>query len=98
MTNPNTSFALLQRFPDVIKWEPHNNLFIKQNVIIKAKSKKIEYPLHWGGLSIKTVLNGHESYLVDGIEYKLNPNTFLILNHDQYYSSFINENNEVESF
>lgn len=98
MINSATSFALLQKFPNVIKWEQHNNLFVKHNVVIKAKSKKIEYPLHWGGLSIKTVLNGHESYLIDGKEYKLNQNTFLILNHDQYYGSYINEDEDVESF
>lgn len=101
MINSNTSFALLEKFPKIKeahKWERHNNIFVRHNVVIKARSKKIEYPLHWGGLSIKMVLNGHESYLVDGIEYKLNQNTFLILNHDQYYSSYINENEDVESF
>lgn len=100
IANSNTSFSLLTTFPEInsfYTWDEHNNLFVNNNVVIKARSKQIDYPEHWGVLSLKMVLDGHESYLVDGNEYKLNENTFLILNHDQYYSSFINEKEESES-
>jgi len=90
-------FFLVDYFPAANYWEEHNDLFKTRNVIIKASSSRIEYPQHWGTLSIKTVLSGHETYFANDHEYKLNEYTYLILNHDQHYGSSIKAQDPVES-
>jgi AraC family transcriptional regulator len=96
-TNTGTDFYLVDHFPEANYWEKHNDLFHNKNVIINASANKIEYPRHWGTLSVKTVLSGHETYVANEMEYKLNENAYLILNYDQYYGSYIKETDTVES-
>ena len=97
MQGPANSFYLVNYFPAANYWEEHNDLFKTTNVIIKATSREVRYPRHWGTLSVKTVLNGHECYVEDGNEYKVNEYNYLVLNHDQHYGSYIREAVPVDS-
>jgi AraC family transcriptional regulator len=99
--NENT-VELMKGFPDFnvpgFDIEKYNQQFKEKNSVIWAKSKKIYYDRHWGGLSIKLALKGNEHYQTDHSLYCVNNSNFLILNKDTEYSSFIESESETESF
>lgn len=101
-TKPAYDFKLIDAFPDLssdaFDWERHNQTFKENNVIIRARTKKVEFPKHWGCLSLKTVSNGPETYFIDDREYILNSDRYLILSNGVEYSSRIDDDNDVESF
>lgn len=78
--------------------EEYNKRFHNANVIIHAKSKSVDFPEHWGGLSVKTVLTGSENYKTKERLYSVDPNNYLLFNEGRYYSSWIDSTTEVESF
>lgn len=95
-------FLLFDHFPDCrhpgFDWERHNRLFKSKNVIFWAKSRQVEFPEHWGCLSVKTVFAGVENFVIDNEPFALTTNKYLILNDGQHYGSYIDSEEEVESF
>lgn len=95
-------FLLFDHFPDcrhpAFDWERHNRLFKSKNVIFWAKSRQVEFPEHWGCLSVKTVFAGVENFVIDNEPFALTPSKYLILNDGQHYGSYIDSEEEVESF
>lgn len=95
-------FLLFDHFPDcrhpAFDWEQHNRLFKSKNVIFWAKARQVEFPEHWGCLSVKTVFSGAENFVIDREKFALTPHKYLILNDGQHYGSYIDSNEEVESF
>jgi AraC family transcriptional regulator len=75
----------------------HFELFKTHNVIVNAVTRKSYCKEHVGCLSFKTVLSGTEKYIVNGNLIAVKPGQFLILNHDQPYSSEIETNVDVRS-
>jgi len=96
------TFELFDYFPNchspVFDWESHNRKFSTRNIIFRATTKAVEYPEHWGGLSVKTICTGEEYFFLEGERFVLSPEKFLILNDGQYYGSQVRSNTEVESF
>jgi AraC family transcriptional regulator len=96
------SVFLISQFPDStardFDMDKYNQQFYERNSIISAASKNIYYDKHWGPLSIKFVLSGEEYYQTDNSRYLVTPSNFLILNNNTEYSSFIDADEEVESF
>ena len=68
------------------------------SMMMHARASKAYYPKHIGPLSIKTVSAGAETYIVEGQQYKVTPDSYLILNHGQHYASHILAETGVESF
>ena len=96
------SVALMDEFPDFnapgFDMVSYNNRFCNSNVIIKAKSARVGYPEHWGGLSIKCAFGGNEYYESSREFYAVNDSSYLIFNEGKYYSSFIDSKTEIDSF
>lgn len=92
----------MNEFPDFNKKgfnvEEYNRQFIESNFVIDAHSKEISYPEHWGGLSVKCAFNGQEFYKSNNSFYGVDDDHYLIFNEGKYYSSWIDGENEVESF
>jgi len=71
----------------------------KANLIAIINTSQIYYPKHNGTLSIKTVLNdGEEVYKTDEGTFLVDKDNYLILNHGQEYSSWIDTVKNTESF
>jgi AraC family transcriptional regulator len=68
------------------------------NFMNHAYCRSICYPEHWGPLSIKCVFQGREVYQSERIRYTVEPDSYLILNTGQLYSSSIATREETESF
>ncbi len=66
--------------------------------MIHARGRGVEYAEHEAPLSIKCVLKGQEVHEVRGIPYIVDPETYLLLNHGQRYSSRIGPEREAETF
>jgi AraC family transcriptional regulator len=96
------SILLMSEFPDVstagFDMEGYNQQFRERNVMISAASRNICYDRHWGPLSVKFVLNGEEYYQTDNSRYLVSSSNFLILNNNTEYSSFIDADEDVQSF
>lgn len=99
--NPH-NILLITGFPNVkeqgFNWDEYNHQFKVNNTLIKSASSNISYPEHWGPLSLKTCLHGTENYQVGKRFYGVNENNFLILNQEQWYSSYIYSTENVDSF
>jgi AraC-like DNA-binding protein len=93
---------LIDRFPDFaardFNQEVYDRQFMEHNVIIKASSRDVSYPEHWGPLSIKCCFNGKENYRIGKRFYTVHDQNFLVLNQGQHYSSYIFSEIEVQSF
>src|SRR5215207_2014796 len=74
------------------------SFFGQQNVIVYATSRDITYAEHTAPLSIKTTLKGREIYEVSGVPIAVDETSYLVLNNDQPYASYIYSDEEVESF
>lgn len=72
--------------------------FGRENVIVYARSRDISFAEHTAPLSLKTTLKGRETYDVDGVPVAVDEGSYLVLNHDQPYSSCIRSDEDVESF
>lgn len=98
----NMQFQLISSFPDFrdqdFVLESYNQQFRNKNVLIHAEANHISYPEHWGPLSIKTAFKGNEYYRINNCEFAVNDKNYLVLNDGNYYSSYINSTNRVESF
>lgn len=92
----------MEQFPDFTQpgfdIDIYNQRFHNSNVIIHAKSRDVSYPMHWGPLTIKTVLNGEEHYETHHSHYSVDSDCFLLFNNGRMYSSWISSATEVESF
>jgi AraC family transcriptional regulator len=93
---------LMEEFPDFNRpgfdIQLYNQRFHSSNVIIHAKGRDVSYPLHWGPLTIKTVLSGEEHYETRHSHYAVDSDHFLVFNSGRMYSSWISSPTEVESF
>lgn len=78
--------------------ETYNKKFIESNVIIHAHSKTATFPEHWGSLSIKCAFGGQEFYASSNSLYAVDDDHYLIFNEGKYYSSWIDSEEDVESF
>jgi AraC family transcriptional regulator len=74
------------------------SFFGRENVIVYATSRDIAYAEHTAPLSVKTTLEGSEVYEVDGVPIAVDENSYLVLNNDQPYASYISSDEEVVSF
>lgn len=69
------------------------------NLILNAVGRDVEYAEHPGPLSVKCVLQGEEMHEVrGGARYAVRRDSYLLLNHDQRYGSWIRSRSEVETF
>jgi AraC-like DNA-binding protein len=101
---------LLRQFPDPKRLEPtaRNEAFRRafyarwgrENAIVLARSRRIEYPLYGQRLSIKMAAGGRERYrLTHPVrEVDVDDDHFLVLNDGRVYGSAIRERREIESF
>jgi AraC family transcriptional regulator len=94
--------ALMDAFPDFkapgFDIVSYNERFHNANMIIKARSRQVGFPEHWGGLSIKCAFGGYEYYESGNEFYTVNGSNYLIFNEGKFYSSFIDSKSDVESF
>jgi AraC-like DNA-binding protein len=72
--------------------------FGRENVVVYATSRAISFSEHTAPLSIKATLKGIEYYEVDGVPIAVDDQAYLVLNHNQPYSSFISSREDVKSF
>lgn len=97
-----TKTLMMDQFPDFTKpgfdIDAYNERFRNRNVVIHAKSRDVSYPLHWGPLTIKSVLSGEEHYQTNHSHYAVDNEHFLLFNNGRMYSSWISSPREVESF
>lgn len=70
----------------------------RENAVISATTRRVEYPECTQLLSIKAVTGGSEDYFVNGHRIRVDDDTFLILNAGQSYGSLINAIDPVHSF
>ena len=70
----------------------------RENAIISARTRSIEYPDYTQLLSIKAASNGVEEYFVDGRRIAVDDDTFLILNGGRTYGSRVRALHAVHSF
>jgi AraC-like DNA-binding protein len=93
---------ILHQFPDNEPSPRHRadvfQYFQRHNVIVHARSEQVMYAEHTAPLSIKTTWRGREVYEVDGATLAVEEDTYLVLNNEQPYASFIEDVQEVESF
>jgi AraC family transcriptional regulator len=96
------SYEIITSFPNFnnrgFNIEDYNKKFLASNVIIYDKTNEINYPEHWGPLSLKCAFNGDEFFKVNQCEFAVNDSRYLILNHGSHYSSYIDSDTKVESF
>jgi len=74
----------------------HFKKFKKHNIIFNAESSYSHCENHVGCLSFKTVLSGEEWYNIGNQKLAVRPGQFLILNDDQNYSCYINNDERVK--
>jgi AraC-like DNA-binding protein len=67
------------------------------NMIIHNRTTSAYYPLHTGPLTIKFTLKGEEYFATKQHNYRVSPQSYLILNHGQKYSARIQSVTEVET-
>jgi AraC family transcriptional regulator len=70
----------------------------RENAVISARTRRVEYPDYRQLLSIKAAIGGTEHYFVDGRHLAVDDDTFLILNAGRRYASRIDEVNPVHTF
>jgi AraC family transcriptional regulator len=70
----------------------------RENAVIAASTRSIEYPNYRQLLSIKAAAGGDEEYFIDGRRIAVGDDTFLILNANRTYSSRVQALNPIQSF
>jgi AraC-like DNA-binding protein len=97
-----TETLVMKEFPDFSQpgfdIERYNQRFHNSNVVIHAKSRAVEYPVHWSSLTIKCAFGGQEHYESNNMHYTVDDDHFLVFNNGKMYSSWISSRSEVESF
>lgn len=78
--------------------EMYQKQFENHSFIVNATADKVEYPKHWGLLSIKCAFNGTEYYEAANGFYGVNDSNFLIFNEGTIRSSYISSAKPVHSF
>ena len=95
------SYDIISSFPDFRQkgfcTESYNDAFNSSNIFIHAKAKQITYPLHWGGFSLKCAFNGKEFYRVNNADIAVHDTVYMMMNHGNYYESYIDSADPVES-
>jgi AraC-like DNA-binding protein len=76
---------------------PEGARFGADNVLLHASARRHRVQEFAGPLSIKTVLRGSVSWLVDGQELVVDPASFLVLDAGQKYSMNIDSQRRVET-
>ncbi len=91
---------ILRHFPGKSDDTEKNDFgsFHKENVVVYARSNKVEFSEHSAPLSIKSCLQGNEIYEIRGVPIRVETDRLLVLNKDQNYSSHIFSNLETVSF
>lgn len=92
---------ILRRFPyreDRAAEPPGSLPFHRRNIVVHAQTDFVTFGQHTAPLSIKTVMRGRESYAVDGRVVNVEESTWLVINNDQPYASFIDSTEPVDSF
>ncbi len=93
---------ILRRFPNKTPSPQEQarvySAFGRENVVIYAESQNIFYGEHAAPLSIKSTVRGCETYEVERVPLNVGENTYLILNNDQPYASYICSAAPVKSF
>ncbi len=96
------SYEIITSFPNFnnrgFNIEDYNKKFLSSNVVIYDATNEINYPEHWGPLSLKCAFNGDEFFKVNQGEFAVNDSRYLILNQGSHYSSYIDSDTKVESF
>lgn len=94
--------GLMTAFPDFkakgFRMDTYNQQFQDTDVIIAARGKQIDFPEHWGGLSVKCSFGGKEFYQGNNSFHAVDDDHFLLFNEGKYYTSWIDAATEVESF
>lgn len=97
-----TETLIMKEFPDFnqpgFDIDRYNQRFHNSNVIIRARSRAVEYPEHWSPLTIKCAFNGTEHYETSNTHYTVDDDHFLVFNNGKMYSSWIESETEVDSF
>jgi AraC family transcriptional regulator len=70
----------------------------RENAVISATARKVEYPEYEQLLSLKAAFGGVEEYFIDGQRVAVDDDTFLILNAGRRYASRIFSSTPVHSF
>lgn len=89
---------ILRQFPGTRGNAEVFSYFSRQNVIVYAGADNISYAEHTAPLSIKSTLQGREVYELSGIPIAVEPGSWLVLNDEQPYASYICSESEVASF
>jgi AraC-like DNA-binding protein len=76
----------------------YNKRFLEGNVIIDTRAREVSYPQHWCPLSIKCAFKGTEFYQSNNALYAADENCYLLFNSGKMYSSWIDSEDEVESY
>src|ERR1044071_7125355 len=96
-----TPTLLMDEFPDFnepgFDIDLYNERFYNSNVVIRASAREVQYPLHWGPLSVKCSLNGEEHYRSGDSHYAVDEDHFLVFNNGKMYSSWIDSSTQVDS-
>lgn len=94
---------IADEFPDpqAIDMNPNSPCYEEgwTTFIFNGESSSIYFPEHEGPLSLKCAFGGTENYNFGGMTYKVQSNSYLILNEGRRYSSWIDDGGvSVESF
>src|SRR6185369_14831362 len=76
---------------------PDGSQFGRDNLVLHASSRRHIVDGFAGPLSIKTVIRGQVSWIVDGRELVVDENSFLILNDGQKYSMRVDAVQTIET-
>jgi AraC family transcriptional regulator len=104
----NTNILFMQTAVEYIRQFPRpdnfddseerwNHSFQNAFVVINGFSSNIYYPEHWTPLSVKCAFNGKEHYRFSNKAYTVSDQSFLLLNEDNVYASYIHSETRVES-
>lgn len=93
---------ILRQFPGTSRSPAEDKAILArfgcENVVVHAWSNEIIFTEHTAPLSIKAVLAGREVYEIDGYPLAVTEDTYLIVNDEQPYASYIRAETAVESF
>jgi len=93
---------VIKKFPDInrpgFNFKEWNKQFRSSNVIINDIRKDAYFPLHWTTFSMKCAFGGTERYVLGNMKYSVGEGSYLLLNEDTMYESFIDSESSVESF
>jgi len=70
----------------------------RENAVISASTRSVEYPEYRQLLSIKAASGGEEEYFIDGRRIAVDDDSYLILNANRSYGSRVRALNPVHSF